>query len=136
MKHRFRKHGLSLVETLVAGVILSATVVTVSALSTKSMMGTGANRAYEKASSLIDRQMTLIDCMGIDAVIEGGQTQGEFEMAPDYNWALSADSLGIDSLYEVTLTVFWPERGGIKNLSVITRLNGESVLLDSDLSEE
>ncbi len=137
MKRSHQKRGLSLVEVLVAGVILSATVVTVSALSTRSMIDTGANRAYEQAASLLDRQMTLIDCLGIDAFIESGETQGEFgELAPDYTWAVSAEALGVDSLYEVTLVVFWPEGGGLKSLSTTTRLNGQSVLIDSVLNEE
>ena len=97
------------------------------------------NRAIvdDHAASLIDRQMTLIDCMGIDAFVESGQTQGEFgDMAPDYSWTLFTESLGIDSLYEVTLTVTWPDRGGVKSLSATTRLNGQSVLVTSDLNEE
>lgn len=136
MKYGPTRHGLTLVETLVAGVILSATVVTVSALSSKSMFGTGTNRAYELAASLLDRQMTLIDTVGIDAFIESGQTQGEFgEIAPDYSWAMLTEPVAIDSLQEVTLSVFWTERGRIKSLSVTTRLNGQSVLVGGVLDE-
>ncbi len=136
MKYGPTRHGLSLVETLVAGVILSATVVTVSALSSKAMFGTGTNRAYELAASLIDRQMTMIDAVGIDAFMEMGQTQGEFgEIAPDYTWSLFVEPLGIDNLQEVTLTVYWSARGGIKSLSVTTRLNGQSVLASGVLDE-
>ncbi|MCF7975968.1 MAG: hypothetical protein K9N55_19280 [Phycisphaerae bacterium] len=132
MKQDRRQRGLSLVETLVAGMILSATVVTVSALSTRSMAGAGINRTYEQAAALINRQMTLIDCVGISAFLEAGQTQGEFgELAPEYTWAMAAESVGIDNLYEVTMTVYWAERGGIKSLSVTTRLNGPSVLADT-----
>ena len=134
MRYSPTRHGLSLVETLVAGVILSATVVTVSALSSKCMFGTGTNRAYELAASMIDRQMTLIDSVGIDAFMEAGQTQGEFgEIAPDYGWTLFAEPLGIDNLQEVTLTVFWSAGGGVKSLSATTRLNGQSVLASGAL---
>ena len=98
MKYGLNRHGLTLVETLVAGMILSATVVTVSALISKSMFGTGTNRAYELAASLLDRQMTLIDTVGIDAFIEAGQTQGEFgEIAPNHTWAMYIEALGIDN---------------------------------------
>ncbi len=136
MKYSPTRHGLSLVETLVAGVILSATVVTVSALSSKAMFGTGSNRAYELAASLIDRQMTMIDAVGIDAFMEAGQTQGEFgEMAPDYAWSLYVEALGLDNLQEVTLTVYWPAGGGVKSLSATTRLNGQSVLASGGLDE-
>ena len=136
MKYSPARHGLTLVETLVAGVILSATVVTVSALSSKSMLGTRTNRAYELAASLIDRQMTLVDAVGIDAFMEAGQTQGEFgEIAPDYGWRLFSEPLGVDNLQEVTLTVFWSARGGVKSLSVTTRLNGQSVLASGALNE-
>jgi hypothetical protein len=134
MKHGTARYGLTLVETLVASVILSATVVTVSALSSKCMFGTGTNRAYELAASMVDRQLTLIDSVGIDAFMEAGQTQGEFgEIAPDYSWTLFAEPLGVDNLQDVTLTVFWVARGGIKSLSVTTRLNGQSVLASGAL---
>jgi len=136
MTYDHKRHGLTLVETLVAGVILSATVVTVSALSSKSMFGTGTNRAYELAACLLDRQMTLIDAVGIDAFLESGQTQGEFgEIAPDYSWILLTEPVAIDALQEVTLSVLWTERGGIKSLSVTTRLNGQSVLASEILNE-
>lgn len=134
MKHGRVRYGLTLVETLVAGVILSATVVTVSTLSSKAMFGTGANRAHELAASLIDRQMTLIDSVGIDAFMEAGQTQGEFgEIAPDHSWGLFCEPVGIDNLQEVTLTVYWSARGAVKSLSVTTRLNGQSVLASETL---
>ncbi|NQV31916.1 MAG: hypothetical protein HQ515_04435 [Phycisphaeraceae bacterium] len=129
MRRDKNRHGLSLVETLVAGVILSATVVTVSALSTRSMSGAVKNRAYEKAASLIDRQITFIDTLGIDAFVEAGQTQGEFgQTAPGYTWKASYELLGVDNLYEVTLTVSWQEGVGKKSQSVVTRFNGQSIL--------
>ena len=131
MRQHQRQHGLSLVETLVAGMILSATVVTVSALSTRSMSGAVKNRAYEKAASLLDRQLTFIEAVGIDAFLEAGKTQGEFgQMAPDYMWSVSTESLSADYLYEVTVTVFWRQGAGLKSQSVTTRMNGQGVTAD------
>lgn len=131
MKRHERQRGMSLVETLVAGMILSATVVTVSALSTRSMSGAIKNRSYEKAASLIDRQLTFIEAIGIDTFLEIGQSRGEFgDLAPDYTWEATTKALSAGYLYEVCLTVYWPEGGTIKKQSVTTRMNGQEVAID------
>ena len=137
MKGYHHRNGLSLVEVLVAGVILSGTVVTVGALSSKSLLSTGQNQAYEKAGDLIDRQLTIIDAMGIDAFLETGMTEGDFgDQAPGYTWRMSSTYLEVDNLYRVTLTVLWIEYGRPRSLSVSTRLNGTDSLAALPVTNE
>lgn len=137
MKFRYCRHGLSLVEVLAAGVILSGTVVTIGALSSKSLLSTGQHQAYEKAASLIDRQLTLIDVIGMDAFLDKGVTEGEFgDVAPGYAWQVTSTYLEVDNLYKVTMTVFWSEYGRPRSLSVSTRLNGISSLTVPVVSNE
>jgi len=131
MKPQLHRHaGLSLVETLVSAVILSGTVVTVGALSSQSLLATQHNRAYEKAASLIDRQLSLIDAIGIDQFLERGITQGDFQdVAPGYRWQATSEYLQVDNLYKLTMTVMWVEGKTPKKMSVTTRLNGTGATL-------
>lgn len=125
--------GFNLVETLVAGVILSGAVLTVGAISTRSLTGTRLNRQYEVAASLIDKQLTLIDFIGIDEIIELGQLEGDFEEPePGYHWVIATEYQDIDSLYLVTITVSWLERNRPYSLSVDTMLDGVSLLVTTE----
>jgi len=122
--------GFNLVETIVASVILSGAVLTVGAISTRSLIGTKLNRQYEVAASLIDKQLTLIDFIGIDEFIELGQMEGYFEEPePGYNWEIVTGYQDIDSLYLVTITVSWVERNRPYSISVDTMLDGASLLI-------
>jgi len=119
--------GFNLVETLVAGAILSGAVLTVGAISTRALTGTRLNRQYETAASLIDKQFALIDYMGIDEFVEQGQTEGVFEdFEPGYQWQATTEYQGIDSLYLVTLTVTWIANNRPYSLSAQTMFDGKS----------
>jgi prepilin-type N-terminal cleavage/methylation domain-containing protein len=69
------KRGFTLVEVISASVILCGAVMIVGTIGTQALIGTRLNRRYEMAASLIDRQLTLIDYVGIDSFIESGQTE-------------------------------------------------------------
>lgn len=130
MRTKTNNKGFNLVETIVASVILSGAVLTVGAISTRSLIGTKLNRQYEVAASLIDKQLTLIDFIGIDEFIELGQMEGYFEEPePGYNWEIVTEYWDIDSLYLVTITVSWVERNRPYSISVDTMLDGVSTLV-------
>jgi Tfp pilus assembly protein PilV len=129
--------GFNLVETLVAGAILSGTVLTVGAISTRALTGTKLNRQYETAASLIDKQLSLIDYMGIDQFVELGQTEGVFEdFEPGYQWQATTEYQGVDSLYLVTLTVTWVDRNRPYSLSAQTMFDGESTYVEAGTAQE
>ncbi len=131
------KKGFSLIETLVASAILSGAVLTVGAISTMSLSGTRLNRRYETALSLIDKQLSLIDYVGIDEFVELGQMEGDFEeIEPGYHWEVVTEYQDIDSLYLVTITVSWVDGRRPYSLSVDTMLNGISVYIEIEVSLE
>jgi len=128
---RAKDRGFNLVETVVASVILSGAVLTVGAISTRALTGTRLNRQYEIAASLIDKQLSLIDYMGIDEFIDLGQMEGDFtDFEPGYHWQASVEYQEIDNLYLVTITVSWLERNRPYSMTVQTRLNGEGTILE------
>jgi prepilin-type N-terminal cleavage/methylation domain-containing protein len=131
------KKGFSLIETLVASAILSGAVLTLGAISTMSLSGTRLNRQYEMALSLIDKQLSLIDYVGIDEFVELGQMEGDFaEIEPGYHWEVVTEYQDIDSLYLVTITVSWVDGNRPYSLSVDTMLDGISVYIEVEVSLE
>jgi prepilin-type N-terminal cleavage/methylation domain-containing protein len=127
------KKGFSLIETLVASVILSGSVLTLGAISTMSVSNTRLNRQYEVAASLLDKQLNLIDYIGIDEFIDLGQMEGVFEEYPDYHWEVVTEYQDIDSLYLVTITVSWIDGNRPHRISADTMLDGVSVYLEVEV---
>jgi len=134
---KINKKGFSLIETLVASAILSGAVLTVGAISTSSLSGIRLNRQYEVAASLIDKQLSLIDYVGIDEFVELGQMEGDFEeIEPGYHWEVVTEYQDIDSLYLVTITVSWINGKRPYSISVDTMLDGISVYIEVDVAQE
>ena len=131
------RKGFTLVEAAVASTILCGAVLTVGAISTSSLSSTRVNRQYEVAASLIDKQLSLIDYVGIDEFVELGQMEGVFEeIEPGYHWEVATEYQDIDSLYLVTITVSWVDGRRPYSLSVDTMLNGISVYIEIEISLE
>lgn len=131
------KRGFSLIETLVASAILSGAVITIGAISTMSVSGTRLNRRYEMAASLLDKQLNMIDYIGIDEFIDIGQLEGEFEgYEPAYRWEVVTEYQDIDSLYLVTITVSWVDGNRPYSISADTMLDGVSVYLEVEVEVE
>ena len=99
-----RNRGFNLVETLVASAILSGAVVTIGAISTNAMMMTRQNRQYELAATIAEKQLRLIDYVGIDAIAESGTISGVVEdFDPVYTWEVTAEYLE-NGVWSVTKT--------------------------------
>lgn len=131
------KRGFTLVETIAASTILCGAVLMVGAISTRSLGRTRLNRQYEVVASLIDKQLSLIDYVGIDEFIELGRLEGEFEdFEPGYHWEVVTQYQNIDSLYLVNITVSWVERNRLRSVSVDTMLDGMSVSVDAGIVQE
>jgi len=125
------RKGFTLVEAAVASTILCGAVLTVGAISTSSLRGTRLNRQYETAVSLIDKQLSLIDYVGIDEFVELGQMEGDVtEVEPGYHWEVVTEYQDIDSLYLVTITVSWVEHNRPYSISVDTMLDGITIYID------
>ena len=133
---RTKRLGFNLVETIVASVILSGSVLALGAISSRGLTGTRLNRHYEAAASVIDKQLTLIDAMGIDQFVDQGQSQGVVqELEPGYTWSVSTEYQGIDNVYLVTITVQWLEGSRPRQLVAQTMLNGASAIATPETQE-
>ena len=133
MIERHRKKGFTLIETILACVILCASVLTLGAISTRSLSGIRLNRQYETAVALAERQLVLIDYTGIEYFIRLGHMEGDFSnLEMIYHWLVSTTKIGIGNLYEVKITVSWAERNRNYDVSVCTRLNGTGALVETE----
>lgn len=122
------KKGFTLVEVIASSVILCAAVMVVGSIATRAVIETRLNRRYETAASLADKQLGLIDYVGIDAVSELGELEGEIEEAGDsYQWWIETEYQEIDNLYLVTATVSWVEANRPYSLTVDTMFDGTTV---------
>ncbi len=131
-----RQRGFNLVEILAASMILSAAVLALSTISTNALTSTRLNRHYERAASILDQQLTLIDQIGIDQFIEAGQMEGVDErFEPGYHWAVSAQYAGTDNVYAVKIAVTWQEGKRPYSVVVQTMLNGASLASETITQE-
>ena len=127
--------GFSLIETIVAAVILGGAVVTIGSISSRALVATRLNREYETAASIIDRQMNVIQFAGVDQLVSAGQMDGRVDdIPPGYQWSASASYEGIDALYAVTVTVNWAEQGKAYTLSMDTQMNGPTTVSTDESS--
>ena len=132
MRAKIKTIGFTLVEVVASSIILCGAVMIVGAIGTQALTGTHLNRRYEMAASLADKQLSLIDYIGIDSIVEMGQAEGEYEDSNyTYNWRIDTEYQEIDSLYLVTLTVSWIDRNRPYSISVDTMLNGETLSEES-----
>jgi hypothetical protein len=76
---------------------------------------------------LIDKQLSMIDYMGIDEFIALGQTGGTFEEPfSAYQWSFASEYMDIDSLYLVTINVGWIVHNRPYSVTVDTMFDGIS----------
>jgi type II secretory pathway pseudopilin PulG len=123
------KNGFTLVETIVATVLLSFSVLALAAGATWSMGNIRLNRQREVAASLADQQLTMIDKVGVEEFILLGQTEGVFEeYEPTYTWTVVTESDVIDYLYLVRVIISWTERNKNYSVAVDTMLNGKGLI--------
>jgi prepilin-type N-terminal cleavage/methylation domain-containing protein len=127
-----RTKGFTLVEVIASSIILCGAVMIVGAIGTQALTGTHLNRGYETAVSLADKQLGLIDYIGIDSIVEMRQLEGDYEDSGCvYHWKINTEYQEIGGLYLVTLTISWIDRNRPYSISVNTMLNGETLSEES-----
>lgn len=140
MVNRTVRAGFSLVEMVAAAVLLSGAVVTLCAISNKSLGGVKLNRENEVAWQLLDRQLTLIDYIGVEQFIEAGQLEGRFGDEEDsqtvYHWSSDITEGEADNIYRVDMVVYWTAGGRAGKVSAATVFNGTGSTELSSESEE
>ena len=129
-------NGFTLIEVVIAAVLLSMAVIVVCTLSTRSLTAVKSNREYEFAWELLDNQLTMIDAVGIEDFINAGQMSGDFGEEENgkaaHRWQVWVTEKEADSLYRVDITVSWAHG----SVSAATALNGEGLLVEVDADED
>lgn len=125
--------GFTLLETIVAGAILSGSVLVMAATCTHSLRATKINRQYGVAEQLAEKQLAMIDFIGIETFIESKQMEGDFaNFQPRYHWEATTQSIGIDNLYQLKVTVSWIEQLRKYSVSATTRINGTGKIITAE----
>ncbi len=125
MKRKRKKKSFTLVETIAAALLLSLSVVVMAGISVRSLRTARSIMIYEQAWDLVDRQLTMVDYIGIRKYILSGRTEGTFEAdGVEFVWMLNISETTLSYLYDVTVTVGWSEQQVYKKVKAQTRLSG------------
>jgi prepilin-type N-terminal cleavage/methylation domain-containing protein len=132
------KSGFTLVEVIAASSLLALGVVVIAAITSKSVDALRLDTEYARAWEVLDRQLTIIDYVGIDTVTEKRMTEGNFaEGGTNYRWSLTITDELYDKLKRVDITVMWERGGKARKISATTMFNGSGVVSEvTTLPEE
>jgi Tfp pilus assembly protein PilV len=128
--------AFSLIEVVIAAVLLSMVVIVVCTLGTRSLTAVKSNREYEFAWDMLDRHITMIEAGGIEDFIKAGQFSGSFGEEEDgeieHHWQVQVAEKEADNLYRLDVTVSWANG----SVSAATALNGKGLLEDENTDGE
>jgi len=127
---RNKEKGFTLVEALVASIILAAAAITISAISVRCLSRTSFNQEYEQAWAAMDRQLVSIEALGIDQFIAQGILEGYVQGASEeesgkYRWEAEVENEDIGKLYRIKMTINWQEKNRLHQIAAETLLNGQ-----------
>jgi len=127
---RNKKKGFTLVEALLASIILAAAAIAISAISVRCLSRTSFNQEYEQAWAAMDRQLVSIETAGIDQFIEQGIMEGYVQGANEeesgkYRWQAEVENEAIGKLYRIKMTITWQEKNHLHQITAETLLNGQ-----------
>lgn len=124
-----QRKGFTLLEALVASVILGGAVVGIGTISTRCLDQARLSREYDTAWRLLDRQLTIIDYMGLDAFLREGVTDGEIDdFGPRYHWRVEVRKQETGDLHLVSIALEWADRARPYKVSLSTLLNSATEL--------
>jgi hypothetical protein len=125
MKLKSNKKSFTLVETIAAALLLSLSVVVLTGICVRSLQTAYSIMIDEQAWDLADRQLTMVDYIGVRKYILNGPTEGTFKGdGVVFDWTLKISETTQDSLYDVIVTVGWVEQQKYKRIQTQTRLSG------------
>ncbi len=113
-----------------ASTILSMGVIAVSAISTRSLSRVRLNREREVAWDLLDRQLTMIEYVGVDNFLRAGTLEGKFSAVknmPEYTWQIVLKEHEITGLIRVYAAVAWGEKSHRRQITAQTVMSGTAL---------
>lgn len=121
-KRNQSRYGFNLLETLLASSLLAGAVMTIGALSARSVSTLRIDQETEKAWELADMQLKLIDASGVSAFQKLGRYSGRFERVEEYAWEADIEELEIPNLFSIELIVRWQSGSTSRQIRCQTRL--------------
>jgi prepilin-type N-terminal cleavage/methylation domain-containing protein len=123
--NRLRNSGFSLIEVMVAAGLLATVTVTVCTLGAKSLASMRVCQEYEKAWDVLDRQMVLLEQIGVANLASRSNLSGVIDDPQSqiqWKWQMNIELLDVEELYALTLTVEWISEGKVRRVQCDTRL--------------
>ena len=131
------KKAFSIVEMVAASTLLSLAVVSLCTVGARAIRGVHANRQYEQAWQLIDRQLATIDYVGIGPFMELGQFEGQLNQDEEtgivHYWHVDITEGNYTGLYRVDMTLSWGSEKDVRSIKATTYLyddEASELLLD------
>jgi len=126
MKYTKNEKSFTLIETIVASLLLSLSVVVLAGICAHSLRTAKVMINYEQAWDLVDRQLTMVDYMGVeDYLMLDSPTEGTFTGdGIDYAWSVNISETTMEFLYDVKVTVGWIEQQHYKTICAQARISG------------
>lgn len=101
-----RRRGFTLIEMIVATVLLALGVVAALGCIASATRATSVAGEYTTAALLAQQRFAELQVQPDE--VASGQQQGEFgELYPGYTWSQSSEPTGIEGVYRVSLVVEW-----------------------------
>ena len=108
-----------------ATMVLAASLASLQGIVSRCLYRVRVNEENARAWQVLDRQMTVIDAMGIDAYMQEPLKEGEIEEdGMLFNWRVDTSIESIDCMYEVTITIWWGPETKPHVISATTKLDG------------
>ena len=117
-----RVHGFTLIECLIAGVILASFAAAIAAGVAQSVEAGRRGEDRRLAAQWLDEVFTRVDVLGPDRILNEGPVQGELDDRFSFELVVLPDEIQLD-LYVVEATVFYPlPSGRTESVSAYTKL--------------
>lgn len=130
---RRSRDGFTLVEALVAGVILALSAGVLGVAVRGGMRSMTLAREYQTAAELMDRVLTKIDVVGAARMAEEGPLEGAFEPPNEsFSWSAQIVPRQEGDLCEVTVKIVWESGLGTKRSVEAQTLLNDPVRIPED----
>lgn len=121
-----KRRGYTLIEMLLASVVLCGAVLAIGAMSSKPLKAAKLNRQYADAMSIAERQLVLIDYVGVNNLQPDQALTGSIDRGGiGYSWEIDRQYIESAELYSVKVGVNWNAGKRPYNITIETRLSGK-----------
>jgi prepilin-type N-terminal cleavage/methylation domain-containing protein len=110
--------GFTLLEVLLAMVVLGIAIVGIAQGFAIGLRANVIARDTTTAMSLARIKLAELDA-GLIGVTQDDEGTFEDYGEPDFAWSIDSNTSELPGLYEITLRVTWPERGGTRDYTVV-----------------